>query len=97
MKAREKVLKAKEYARKQREIIKASAEAKRAAQAQAEMELSGHVHFNSSVKVINHSRQGDQQQIIHETSEEHNESQQQLPVIPVNEQPEQNPKILLID
>jgi hypothetical protein len=31
MKEREKVLKAKEYARKQREIIKASAEAKRAA------------------------------------------------------------------
>lgn len=56
MKEREKVLKAKEYARKQREIIKASAEAKKNAQAQAELELSGHVHFNSSVKVINHSK-----------------------------------------
>ena len=77
MKEREKVLKAKEYAKKQREIIKAQSEAKKAAQAQAEMELSGHVHFNSSVKVINHSRQGDQHpQVIHETSEEHNESVQ---------------------
>jgi hypothetical protein len=52
------------------------------------MELSGHVLFNSSVKVINHSRQGEQHQVIHETSEEHNESLQQLPVVQVSEQPE---------
>ena len=46
MKDREKILKAKEYARKQREIIRAQTEAKRVAQAQSEHELSGHVHFN---------------------------------------------------
>lgn len=74
MKDREKILKAKEYAKKQREIIRAQTEAKKAAYAQVEHELSGHVHFNQEIKVINHTRQGDNAQIIYETSEEHNES-----------------------
>lgn len=66
MKDRERALKAKDYARKQREIIKHQVESKKAQQMQ--QEVSHHVHFKKDVVLIG----GETPEIIPETNEEHN-------------------------
>ena len=88
MKDRERTLKAKEYAKKQREIIKQQTEAKKAQQMQ--QEVSHHVQFKKDVVVIG----GETPEIIPETNEEHNESSA-LPQVPKEEQVD--PQLVLID